>query len=142
VRRTLASTNCLTHLNGFADTTVTALRRRLLKNLTKNSDEVGTTAVRPFKVNSLTLFTVIALLSVILIVLILPDLELPDTALQRNGSLQALRALSHQMPHPSVTPGQHTSFQCSGTCTLARQVHETRAWCFSDLPIQHKALRC
>jgi hypothetical protein len=45
------------------------------------------------------LFIVIALMVMVVAVLILPDVDLPDTAFQRNSSLQVLRALSHQVPH-------------------------------------------
>jgi hypothetical protein len=98
--------------------------------------------VRALKSNSLALCLVIALLGVIVAVLILPDVDLPDTAFQRNSSLQALRAHSHEMPHASANRGQHISFQFSGSSTLARQAGETHARRSNDLPIQHKALRC
>jgi hypothetical protein len=95
-----------------------------------------------FRVNSLTLFLVIALLGIMVVVLILPDVDLPDTAFQRNSSLQAFRALSHHMPSASANTGQHTSFHCSGTSVVSRQVRENHPRCSNDLPIQHKALRC
>jgi hypothetical protein len=108
----------------------------------ENPGEVGAISVRPFTVNSLTLFLVVALLGIIVVVLILPDADLPDTAFQRNTSLQAFRALSHQMPHASANAGQHISFHTSGISVLTRQVRETHARCSNDLPIEHKALRC
>src|SRR4051812_41465360 len=108
----------------------------------ENPGRVGATSVGSFKVNSRTLFLVIALLGIIVIVLIVPDVDLPDTAFQRNRSLQAFRALSHQMPHARVNAGQHILFHLSGTSVLPRRVRETHARCSNDLPIQHKALRC
>ena len=108
----------------------------------ENPDEVGTTSVRHFEVSSLTLFMIVALSGVMVVVLILPDVGLQDTASQRSSSLQALQALSHPMPHASATRGKHVSFQFSGTSTLVRQVRETHARCSNDLPMQHKALRC
>jgi hypothetical protein len=113
---------------------------RLPKGLAKIPDEV--TSVRPFKSKSPVLLVVTALLSIIVVVLILPDVDLPDTAFQRNSSLQALRALSYQVPHANANAGQHISFHFSGTSVLPRQVHEARARYANDLPIQHKALRC
>jgi hypothetical protein len=99
--------------------------------------------VRPFKLNSLTLLLVIALLGIIVVVLILPDVDLPDTAFQRNSSLQTLRALSHQMPHASANAGSFClSFLFESASVAPRQVHETRTQRSNDLPIEHKALRC
>jgi hypothetical protein len=113
---------------------------RLPKGLAKIQDKV--TSVRPFKSKSPVLLIVTALLGIIVVVLILPDLDLPDTAFQRNSSLQALRALSHHVPHASANAGRHISFHFSGTSVLPRQVHETRALYANGLPIQHKTLRC
>ena len=98
--------------------------------------------MRLFKSKSPVLLIVIALLGIIVGVLILPDVDLPDTAFHRNSSLQVLRALSHQVPPTSANVGQHVSFHFSGTSVFPRQVHETRAWYANDLPIQHKSLRC
>ena len=98
--------------------------------------------MRPLRSKSPVLLIVMALLGIIVVVLILPDVELPDTAFQRNSSFQALRALSHQVPHASANAGQHISFHSGGTSVLPRQGHETRARYANDLPIQHKALRC
>jgi len=104
---------------------------------------VGTGSVRPFKANFLTLCTVIPLLAIIVVVLILPDVDLPDTAFQRNGTLQALRTLSHQIPHASAKTGSfHVSFHFENASIPPRQTHETCARHSNDLPIQHKALRC
>jgi len=98
--------------------------------------------VRPFAANSLTLFLIIALLGIMVVVLILPEVELPDTAFQRNNSHQAFRALSHQMPHANAKTGQHLSFHFSGIAVHQRQVREIHAPCCNDLPIQQQPLRC
>jgi uncharacterized membrane protein len=99
--------------------------------------------VRPFKSKSLALCIVTALLAIIVVVLILPDVDLPDTAFQRNSSLQALRALSHQVPHAGAYAGSfHLSFQFKDASIPLRQVQENHAQCSSDLAIQHKSLRC
>jgi hypothetical protein len=116
---------------------------RLPKGFTKTPDEVSKTSVRPFKSNSLALCIVIALLGMIVVVLILPDVDLPDTAFQRNSSLQTLRALSHQVPHAGAYAGSfHLSFQFKDASIPLRQVQENHAQCSSDLAIQHKSLRC
>jgi hypothetical protein len=86
---------------------------------------------------------VIVLLAMIVVVLILPDVDLPDTAFQRNCSLQALRALSH----PATTAGAHAacyrlSPQFEGSSIPQRQAPEDLACRSKDLPIQHLALRC
>jgi hypothetical protein len=93
-----------------------------------------------FKVNSLSLFLVIALLGSMFVVLILPDVDLPDTAFQRNSSLQAFRAFSDQIA--SANTGHHTTFHSSSTSVVSRQARETHARFSNDLPIQHKTLRC
>jgi hypothetical protein len=99
--------------------------------------------VRPFKINSLTLLIVIALMGIIVVVLILPDVDLPDTAFQRNSSLQALQAISHQVPHASANAGSFSwSFEFVEASASSRQVQETGARRFNDLPIQHRTLRC
>jgi hypothetical protein len=93
--------------------------------------------------NSLTLLIVIALMGIIVVVLILPDVDLPDTAFQRNSSLQALQALSHQVLHTSANAGSLSgSFPFVDASVTPRQVHDTRAQRFDDLPIHHKTLRC
>jgi hypothetical protein len=99
--------------------------------------------VRTFKSNPLSLLLVVALLGIIVIVLILPDVDLPDTAFQRNSSLQVLRALSQQVSHASVNAGPfRISFQFGNTSTIPRQVREIRVRHSGGLPIQYEALRC
>jgi len=89
------------------------------------------------------LFIVIALMTIIVIVLILPEVDLPDTAFQRNSSLQALRALSQQMSYASANGASfHLSFQFGDPSIPSRQVQEAYARRSNDLPIQHEALRC
>jgi hypothetical protein len=99
--------------------------------------------LRPIKVNSLTLGAIVALLGVLLVVSILPDVDLPDTAFQRNASLQALLVLSHLIPHASTNAGSvHLSLQFKDASVLPRQVQEACGRCSSDLPIRHQTLRC
>jgi hypothetical protein len=116
---------------------------RLPEGFTKTPDGVSKTSVRPFKSNSLALCIVIALLGVIVVVLILPDVDLPDTAFQRNSSLQVLRALSHQTPNATAFAGSfQLSFQFKDAFIPLQLVQETRVRSSSDLPVQNKALRC
>ena len=99
--------------------------------------------MRTVRFNPLAMFMVVALLGMIVVVLILPDVDLPDTAFQRNGSLQALRSLCCQMPHASTKAhAVHLSFEFEDTSIPPREVHETRIQCSNDLPILHEALRC
>lgn len=99
--------------------------------------------MRPFKLNSLTLFLVIALMGIIVVILILPDVDLPDTAFQRNGSLQAVRLLCCQTPHASANAhAVHLLFKFDDTPIAPREFHETRVKRSNDLPILHEALRC
>jgi hypothetical protein len=99
--------------------------------------------VSSIRANSLAMFIVIALLGMIVAVLILPQVDLPDTAFQRNGSLRASRALSHQVPHTSATGASFSlPIQSKNVFFPPTQVQEARTWFSSDLPIQHQALRC
>jgi len=96
----------------------------------------------PSRLDTLTLVIVFAFLGVIVVVLILPDVDLADTAFQRNSSLQVLRVLSKQTAHVSANNGEYTSFRFSGTSKFAYNFLETDVRCCSDLSIHHKALRC
>jgi hypothetical protein len=99
--------------------------------------------VRILKSNSLALFIVMALLAIIVVVLILPDVDLPDTAFQRNSSLQVLRTLSHPIAYATSKTGPtHRSFQFENASTPLRHVEARPARFSSDLPIEHQALRC
>jgi len=89
------------------------------------------------------LLIVIALLGIIVIVLILPDVDLPDTAFQRNSSLQALRAVSHPVQHASANGTIfRLLFQFEGASIPPRQARQTCARRSKDLPVLHEALRC
>jgi hypothetical protein len=99
--------------------------------------------VRPFKSNSLVLFIVIALLGMIVAVLILPQVDLPDTAFQRNASLQALLAPPHHAPHAIASAALCRQLsQFEDASILSGQVQETAERCSTDLPVEHKSLRC
>ena len=99
--------------------------------------------MRPFKPNPLTLFMVIALLGVIVVVLILPDVDLPDTAFQRNSSLQVLRSLSHQVPHASAAAlSSPLAFQFGVGSIPLRRVQGTTGRSCDRLSFQREPLRC
>lgn len=85
----------------------------------------------------------VLLLSLIVIVLILPDVDLPDTAFQRNSSPLAIRALSHQVLQASASAGVfRPSFQLGLASSRHLQRRETRAGRREDLAIHLEILRC
>jgi hypothetical protein len=99
--------------------------------------------VRTYKSNPLALYIVVALLAVIVVVLILPDVDLPDTAFQRSSSLQTLNALSHQMPPAREIAGSFLfSFQVGAASIPPRQLGKTHSSSRVDLSILHGTLRC
>ena len=84
-----------------------------------------------------------ALLFIIALVVILPDVDLPDTAFRSNSSPLAIRRLSQQMPQTDANPGLfRLSIQSACSSMEGCQVRETRAQLPEDLPIEHKSLRC
>ena len=96
-----------------------------------------------FKSNPLTTLLVIALLGMIVIVLILPDMDLPDTAFQRNDSLQISQTLSHQTPHASLSANSfRVSFQFNDTLTAPHELYKIRPGRSDNLSIQYESLRC
>jgi hypothetical protein len=89
------------------------------------------------------LFIVIALLGMIVAVLILPQLDLPDAAFQRNASLQSLLTSPHQVTHSianAVLCRQLSQFEDASI--LPGQVRETADRCSIGLPVEHNSLRC
>jgi hypothetical protein len=99
--------------------------------------------VRWSKSNPLTSWMLLALLCMIALVLILPDVDLPDTAFRSNSSPLAIRTLSHQVPQANAYAGLfRVSLQLVCSSTLHCPVGETRARHTVSLPIEHKALRC
>ena len=99
--------------------------------------------MHPFKANSIGVWMVVALSGIIVVLLIVPNVGLPDTAFQRNHSIQVLQALSHQV----LTASPHSdSFRFSiaieNASIRAGQVQEVRAGYFDDLTIKHETLRC
>ena len=82
-------------------------------------------------------------MAIIVVILILPDVDLPDTAFQRNGSLQAVQSLCSQVPHASANAlAVHLSFEFEARSIERRELYETRVKSSNDLPILHEALRC
>ena len=99
--------------------------------------------MRSFKSNPLTLSLVLSLLGLILIVLVLPEVDLPDTAFQRNSSARAVRFLSHQSSQVSVYSGPfRIPLPFETICAPPRYSQETGVRGSKDLPIQHETLRC
>ena len=99
--------------------------------------------MRSFKSNPLALSVVLSLLGLILIVLVLPEVDLPDTAFQRNSSAQAIRSLSHLSSQVSANSGPfRISFLFETICTPSRYAQETRVHGLEDPSSQHKTLRC
>ena len=93
--------------------------------------------------NPLTSWTVLALLCMIALVLLLPDVDLPDTALRSNSSPLAICTLSHQVPQANANAGLcRVSFQLLCSSSLHCPVGETHARHTVSLPIVHKTLRC
>jgi len=101
------------------------------------------TGVRCFISNPLTSFLLFALLVMIVVVLILPSADLPDTAFQRNSSLQVIRGFTHPLPQPSANAvPSHVRLPFQDTSISFRKVHEASAWLFEDLLILHETNRC
>jgi len=105
--------------------------------------DVGVDPVRPFRSKTLTALLVLLLLATIMVVLILPDVDLPDAAFQRNGSLQTSRAASSHAPRASVSPAlQRFLFRFESACALLNQVRVTHTPYHEDSPSLHETLRC
>jgi hypothetical protein len=100
-------------------------------------------AVRWTTSDPLTSWTLVVLLFIIALVVILPDVDLPDTAFHSNSSPLAIRTLSQHVPPADSKAGLFClSFQSVSSSTLHYSVRETRARHPEDLPIEHKRLRC
>ena len=92
--------------------------------------------------NPLMSWALLAMLFIIALVVILPDVDLPDTAFRSNSSPLAIRSLSQQVPHANTNAGLFPLLfqplcptqRCFLRETLTRQVE--------DLPIMHESLRC
>jgi hypothetical protein len=99
--------------------------------------------VRSCKSNPLTLWTLLGLLSLIALVVILPDVDLPDTAFRSNSSPLAIRTLYQQVPHANAAANPLRQSMCSLTLHCpSGSLRETRTRSPQDLAIEHKSLRC
>ena len=93
--------------------------------------------------NPLMLWTLVALLSAITLVVILPDVDLPDTAFRSNNSPLAIHTLCQQVPHHrNANAGVFLSFEPVFSSIEQWHVRETRGRHPKDLPIEHESLRC
>jgi len=93
--------------------------------------------------NPLLSWILVGLLSIIALVVILPDdVDLPDTALQSNSSSLAIRSLCQEVPPADANPRPfRLSVQSPGSTPRFR-VREIRVRYPEDLPILHASLRC
>ena len=99
--------------------------------------------MHPFKANSFGVLMAIALSGIIVVLLIVPNVGLPDTAFQRNHSIQVLQALSHQvLPASPHSDSFRFSIAIENASIRAGQVQEMRTGYSDDLTIKHEALRC
>jgi len=94
--------------------------------------------------NPLLSWILVGLLSIIALVVILPDdVDLPDTAFRSNSSPLAIRSLCQEVPQTDANPGLfRLSIQSACSSTEGCQVRETRVRYPEDLPIIHASLRC
>jgi len=96
-----------------------------------------------FKAHSPGSLMVIALLGIIVVVLILPSVDLPDTAFQRNHSINVMRALSHPVSFASAhTDCLRSSSAIEDACIRAGRVQEIPDRPSNDLSIRHASLLC
>jgi hypothetical protein len=104
---------------------------------------MGYVILRAFKLNLLPSLLLIVLFGVIAVVLIVPEVDLPDTAFQRDSSPLAIHALSHQAAQSIVSVGPfRTYFDFEDTPAPRRQLSEMLAKDPEDPSIQHEVLRC
>lgn len=94
--------------------------------------------------NPLTVWTLVVVLSVIALVLILPDdVDLPDTAFHRNSSPLAIRSISQQARQAKAYAGLvRLLFPSVSSSTLHFSLRESSAWHLEDRPLEHDILRC
>ena len=98
--------------------------------------------MRSFYLNPLPSLLLIVLLGIIAVVLIVPEVDLPDTAFHRNSSPLAIRASSHQVSQSYSNAGQFRFSFAPEDTTLPRRVREIYALSPEPLPSQHINLRC
>jgi hypothetical protein len=95
-----------------------------------------------FKTGRLASALLILFFGLIVAVLIAPDIDLPDTAFQRNSSPLAIHALSHHVPQGNTNgSASHTSFRLADGSCFALGV------CSGDNVVEvpsvpHRILRC
>jgi hypothetical protein len=99
--------------------------------------------VRLFRSNLLSNSLLICLLAIVALVLVLPQVDLPDAAFQSNNSPQALRAMTHQAPQSNVTFGSsHVSVRSGYFPASDGPVHEVSARSPQHVPTVDVTLRC
>jgi hypothetical protein len=95
-----------------------------------------------FKTGPLSSLLLIGLLALISAVLIAPDVDLPDTAFQRNTSPLAIHALSSHVPQRNANASaSHISLRFADAADLALRVFS----CDSAVEVSsvpHRILRC
>jgi len=83
------------------------------------------------------------LLSLIAVILIVPQVDLPDTAFQRSSSPMALHALSHHVHHANANASAlRIPFEFANTTSPFGKSCERGTCAAEDLSIQHQILRC
>jgi hypothetical protein len=102
------------------------------------------TPVRWSTSNPLTVWMIVALLSIIALMLILPDdVDLPDTAFHRNSSAQAIRNLSQRALQSNAHLGLfRLPFQSVSSSALHSLLGETGTSHPEERSVEHEILRC
>ena len=93
--------------------------------------------------NPLAAVLLIVVLTMIAVVLILPQVDLPDTAFQRNSSPVAIHSLSHHILRGTADAEPfRISFPPAHYDSVCAQVSETCVQRSQGPPIQSESLRC
>ena len=95
-----------------------------------------------FKTGPLSSLLLIVLLGLIAAVLIAPDVDLPDTAFQRNSSPLAIHALSSHFPQGNANGSvSHVQLRLADVSDLALKVFSSDS--AVEVPsVPHRILRC
>jgi hypothetical protein len=97
--------------------------------------------VRKFTAGLLASLLLITLLGMIAVVLIAPEVDLPDTAFQRNSSPQTIRAQATQSPDAQVST-LAASGEIGGISSDPADGRGTHAQCLEPVPSLRMPLRC
>ena len=97
--------------------------------------------MRKFTAGSLASLLLITLLGMIAVVLIAPEVDLPDTAFQRNSSPQTIRAQATQSPDAHVST-LAASCEIGGISPNPADGHRTRERYDRHSPARRTTLRC